>query len=101
MYYKKHLFFCCNQKKDNITGCKIFGAEEAFEYAKKLLQDNQMWGEGLYRVSKSGCLGRCSSGPVCVVYPDGIWYSYVDLDDIKEIIMTHLINEDIIDRLRI
>ena len=99
MYYKRHIFFCCNQKNDNNGGCKNLGGEDAFIYAKDLLQKKELWGKNLYRATKSGCLGRCSSGPVCVIYPDGIWYSYVDLDDVKEIIEQHLINATIVDRL--
>ncbi len=99
MYYKKHLFLCCNQKKSG--GCKSFGVDDAFDYAKNLLQINKLWGEGLYRISRSGCLGRCDLGPVCVLYPDATWYSYVDLDDIKEIVEKHMIGGDVVDRLLI
>lgn len=100
MYYKKHIFFCCNQKSDD-TGCKNLGGEEAFMYAKDLLQKKELWGKDLYRASKSGCLGRCNAGPVCIIYPDGTWYSYVDLDDVREIIEHHLINGNTIDRLKL
>jgi (2Fe-2S) ferredoxin len=100
MYYKKHIFFCCNQKSDN-TGCKSLGGEDAFIYAKKILQEKLYWGKGLCRATKSGCLGICNSGPICVVYPDGIWYSYCDLDDIREIIEQHVINDIVVNRLKL
>ena len=100
MFYKKHIFFCTNKKADE-SGCGFLGADDAFSYTKMYLQGLDMWGEGKLRASKSGCLGRCKSGPVCVVYPDGEWYSYVDEVDVKEIIDSHLLGNVIVDRLQI
>lgn len=100
MFYKKHIFFCCNQKIDK-TGCGSLGAESAFAFAKMYLQSLDLWGEGKYRVSKSGCLGRCSDGPVCVVYPEGIWYTYIDENDIRQIIYEHVVNDEIVRHLQI
>ncbi len=42
------------------------------------------------RVNKAGCLDRCAGGPVAVVYPEGVWYSFVDNEDIDEIVDSHL-----------
>lgn len=53
-----------------------------------------MQGPGKVRVSKSGCLGRCSSGPCIVIYPEGVWYTYSSFADIDEIIEKHLISGD-------
>ena len=38
------------------------------------------------RVNQSGCLDKCESGPVMVIYPQGIWYNYKNKMDIDEII---------------
>ena len=100
VFYQRHIFFCCNKKKDD-TGCGFLGGEEAFIFAKDFLKLNDWWGEGKCRVSKSGCLGRCELGPTCVVYPEGIWYSYVDESDIKEIIEKHVIGGNIVSRLQL
>ena len=48
-----------------------------------------MSGPGKIRVNKSLCLDRCEEGPICVVYPEGTWYTYVDESDIDEIIESH------------
>ena len=53
------------------------------------------------RVNKAGCLGRCDDGPVLVVYPDNVWYTYVDKEDIDDIIDNHLLHGRIVDRLRL
>jgi (2Fe-2S) ferredoxin len=38
---------------------------------------------------------------VVVVYPDDVWYAYVDEQDIDEIIDEHLVNGRVVERLRI
>jgi (2Fe-2S) ferredoxin len=43
---------------------------------------------------------RCEEGPCVVVYPDAVWYTYVDQSDIDEIIEEHLQNGRIVERLR-
>ena len=100
MFYKKHIFFCTN-KRSNETGCGYLGSDLAFDYAKNYLRSLDMWGENKFRASKSGCLGRCSFGPVCVIYPDGIWYTYTDEADVKDIIDNVIQNGDVIKRLLI
>ena len=100
MFYKKHIFFCTN-KKSNETGCGYLGGDQAFDYAKNYLRSLDLWGDGKFRASKSGCLGRCSFGPICVIYPEGIWYTYVDETDIKEIIDSSLLKGHVINRLLI
>ncbi|MEZ4635065.1 MAG: hypothetical protein R2856_08845 [Caldilineaceae bacterium] len=38
-----------------------------------------------------GCLGVCASGPILVVYPDGIWYHGVDEERLNRIYREHLL----------
>lgn len=58
-------------------------------------------GPGGVRVNKSGCLDRCAGGPVAVVYPEAVWYTFVDQADIDEIVDSHLVNGRVVDRLRL
>jgi len=58
-------------------------------------------GPGKIRVNKAGCLDRCADGPVMVIYPQGIWYTLVDQDDVEEIIQSHLINGRPVERLQL
>jgi (2Fe-2S) ferredoxin len=53
------------------------------------------------RINTAGCLDRCDKGPVIVVYPEATWYTYVDAEDIDEIIDSHLIGGKIVDRLKV
>ena len=71
------------------------------EYAKKRAKKLDLTGEGKVRVNKAGCLDRCEEGPVCVVYPEAVWYTYVDEDDIDDIIDSHLVKGEVVERLKI
>lgn len=99
MHFKKHLFFCINQKDNGKTCCQDHHANIFRDYAHDKLKAMGLIGEGLYRVNKSGCLGRCELGPILVVYPDGVWYTYESTSDIDEIIELHLIGGQIVNRL--
>jgi (2Fe-2S) ferredoxin len=71
------------------------------DYAKSRIKDLGLAGKGRVRINQAGCLDRCEEGPVLVVYPEEVWYTYVDQEDIDEIIEKHLINGVIVERLRI
>jgi (2Fe-2S) ferredoxin len=58
-------------------------------------------GKGKVRINQAGCLDRCEEGPVLVIYPEEVWYTYVDRQDIDEIIDEHLVNGRVVERLRI
>lgn len=99
-YYERHLFFCTNCREDG-NCCEAFGASEMRAYAKKRAKELGIHGKGQARVNNAGCLDRCNEGPVAVVYPEGIWYTYVDEADVDEIIQEHLLNGRVVERLQI
>ena len=70
-------------------------------YAKDRIGQLKMKGEGKVRINKAGCMDRCDLGPVMVVYPEAVWYTYIDKEDVEEIIQEHLINGRIVERLKI
>jgi (2Fe-2S) ferredoxin len=77
------------------------GSAQIRDYAKKKIKDLGLSGEGKVRVNQAGCLDRCEEGPVCVVYPEGTWYTYVDESDVDEIIESHLVKGNPVERLKI
>jgi (2Fe-2S) ferredoxin len=100
-YYERHLFFCCNQRDADRACCNNHGAHEMRDYAKGRIKQLGLAGKGKVRINQAGCLDRCEEGPVIVVYPEEVWYTYVDRQDIDEIIDEHLVNGRPVDRLRI
>ncbi|MGH8280828.1 MAG: (2Fe-2S) ferredoxin domain-containing protein [Gammaproteobacteria bacterium] len=101
MYYRRHIFFCTNQRTDGSPCCQNHDAERMRAYAKQRVKALGIAGPGQVRVNRSGCMDRCSEGPIAVVYPDGVWYSYHDEDDIEEIVQEHLLNGRTVERLKI
>lgn len=99
-YYARHIFFCLNERPNGEGCCALHGAKAAFDHCKTLVKQAGLAGPGQVRVNKAGCLDRCAAAPVAVVYPEGVWYSYVDLADIEEIVESHLKNGQIVERLR-
>ena len=100
-YYTKHMFICTHQRDDGKECCNDKDSSEIFDYAKKKCISMKIQKKGGMRVNKAGCLDRCTEGPVLVVYPDNIWYKYNSKEDIDEIINSHIINNNIVDRLKI
>ncbi len=98
-YFKRHIFFCLNERSNNEACCAQHGAQQAFEHCKSRIKELGLSGPGQVRVNKAGCLDRCSGGPVAVVYPEGVWYSYVDKADIDEIVESHLKRGQVVERL--
>ena len=100
-HYKYHVFFCCNQREPGDACCNNHGASDIRGYAKYRVKSLKLAGEGKVRINQAGCLDRCDQGPVLVVYPEAVWYTYVDKSDIDEIIDEHLVHGRIVERLRI
>lgn len=101
-YYKHHVFFCCNQREPGAkVCCNNAGASELRDYAKAKVKGLQVAGKDGVRINMAGCLDRCEEGPVIVVYPNETWYTYVDRDDIDEIIEEHLVHGRVVERLKI
>jgi len=51
------------------------------------------------RVNTAGCLHRCSLGPLLVIYPEGVWYTFAGESDLDEILETHLVGGGRVERL--
>ena len=98
-YFEKHIFFCLNQRKGGQACCANQGAQAAFEHCKASVKAAGLAGAGKVRGNKAGCLDRCAGAPVAVVYPEGVWYTFVDNSDIDEIVESHLKNGQVVERL--
>lgn len=98
-YFQRHIFFCLNDRDEGRSSCAHRDSVKMQEHAKKRCKQLGISGPGQVRVNKSGCLDRCEEGPVAVVYPEGVWYTYVDREDIDEIVDSHLRDGKIVERL--
>lgn len=95
----KHIFVC--------TSCRLNGVQKGSCIAKESdaivaeflekLDENDM--ADTVMVSNTGCFGMCTKGPIAVVYPDGVWYGNITVDDVEEIVESHIVNGNIVERL--
>jgi len=100
-FYRYHVFFCVNQRDDGRACYADKDAQTLRDYAKKKIKSLKLAGPVNCRINNAGCMDRCGQGPVMVVYPEGTWYTYVDQDDIDEIIDEHLVHGRVVERLKI
>jgi (2Fe-2S) ferredoxin len=100
-YYERHIFFCLNQREGGENACAQHGAQAGFDHCKSRIKAEKLAGPGGIRVNKAGCLDRCAGGPVAVVYPEAVWYTFFDTHDIDEIVDSHLKQGQVVERLRL
>ena len=100
-HFKHHVFFCTNKRTNGNASCEDHGADALRDYAKGKVKALGLAGEGKVRINNAGCLDRCNQGPVMVVYPEAVWYTFVDQEDVDEIIESHLQQGKVVDRLKI
>ena len=97
--FEYHIFVCGNQRySGHPRGCCDPEGGEALRNAFKLA----LKAKGLRataRANRSGCLDQCEHGPCVVVYPEAIWYGAVGLEDVEEIVQSHIIEGAPVERL--
>lgn len=99
--FLKHIFICTNQREEgNPRGsCDSLGTAKLQKAFKKALAEHGL--HGRVRANKSGCLDQCEHGPTVVVYPDEVWYGFVDAGDVEEIVTEHIRDGRPVERLRL
>lgn len=99
-YYQHHVFFCTNLRDGTRQSCQQCDAQAARDYVKARCKALGLsHGKGSVRINSAGCLDRCEQGPVVVIYPEETWYTYVDQEDLDEIIEQHLQQGQQVERL--
>ncbi|CAG0910446.1 unnamed protein product, partial [Cyprideis torosa] len=83
------------------ASCADCGSEALRAYAKARCKELGLTGQGKVRINSAGCLDRCDDGPVMVIYPEAVWYTFVDEQDVDEIINQHLIKDEVVERLKL
>ena len=79
------------------TGCTSSNSMKIVEALKREIKANGI--ENEVKVVTTGCFGLCALGPIMIVYPEGSFYSMVNVDDIPEIVKEHFVNGNVVTRL--
>ena len=87
---EKHILVCRG------TGCTSSHSPEIIETFRKILKEKNI--ENV-KVIQTGCFGLCAKGPIVIIRPEDIFYAHVKPEDCEEIINTHIIEGNIVERL--
>lgn len=98
--YEHHVFVCTHHRPDGShTACTREGESAFLNRLKELVKEADL--RSSIRINKAGCLGRCRSRSVVVVYPEAVWYGGVTAEDAEEIFREHLLGGRPVERLLI
>ena len=87
---EKHILVCQG------TGCTSSKSPEILENFRKILKEKNI--ENV-RVIKTGCFGLCAKGPIVIIRPEDTFYANVKPEDCEEIIETHIVKGELVQRL--
>ncbi len=85
------LLICCG------SGCVSAGSLKIKEKFIEICKNENILEE--INVIETGCMGPCDYGPVMMVYPEGIFYKKVTVDDVDEIVKEHFLKGRPVKRL--
>ncbi len=87
---EKHILVCHG------TGCTSSKSPEILENFRRILKEKNIKN---VRVIKTGCFGLCAKGPIVIIRPEDTFYAMVTPEDCEEIIDTHIVKGEIVERL--
>jgi (2Fe-2S) ferredoxin len=99
-FFERHVFVCTNERAPgHPKGCCSAKDSEAIREALKSASKKRL-GKSV-RVNTAGCLDQCEHGVTIVIYPEAVWYGFVKMEDVEEIVESHLVNGQPVERLRL
>ena len=87
---EKHILVCHG------TGCTSSKSPKIIETFRKIIEEKNI--ENV-KVIQTGCFGLCAKGPIVIIRPEDVFYAMVKPEDCEEIIDTHIVKGEILERL--
>lgn len=85
--FRYHVYVCMQEKPEGVPSCPAHGSAEILEGLRHEIVSNGLAED--VQVTTCGSLGLCENGPNMVVYPEGVWYSHMTVEDVPEIVKQH------------
>ena len=99
--FTHHIFVCCNQRSaGHPRGCCDAEGSEALRSAFKREIKRRGLGPEI-RANKAGCLEQCEHGPTVAIYPRGVFYGHVTLEDVPRIVEETIVGGRVLEDLQI
>ncbi len=95
--FRLHVYACQQEKPGNAPCCAARGSAAVLDALRKELAAQGLMGE--VQVTTCGSIGMCERGPNMIVYPEGVWYSGVQVSDVPEIVREHFKKGKVVERL--
>ena len=87
-FYRSQILICTG------TGCSSSNSPAIIERCEECIKEAGL--EKEVKVVRTGCFGLCENGPICIVYPEGAFYSHIKVDDVPRIVSEHLVKGRIV-----
>jgi (2Fe-2S) ferredoxin len=99
--FTHHVFVCGNARPPGHPrgSCDPEGRQELREAFKKEIKKAGL--SMFVRANHAGCLDQCEHGPTVVIYPQGVWYGKVRVEDVPRIVGRTLVGGEVLEDLRI
>jgi (2Fe-2S) ferredoxin len=96
-----HIFICTNERDESAarSSCLPKDSKKLKAAFKDAIKESGL--KYLIRANELGCLDQCEHGPIVVVYPEAVWYGFVHVEDVKEIVTEHFLHGRPVERLRL
>ena len=95
--FRLHVYACQQEKPGNAPCCAARGSAAVLDALRKELAAQGLMGD--VQVTTCGSIGMCERGPNMIVYPEGVWYSGVQVADVPELVREHFRNGRPVERL--
>ena len=90
-FYRSQVLVCTG------TGCSSSDSSAIINKFEECINNAGLAQE--IKVVRTGCFGLCENGPICIVYPEGAFYSHIKVDDVPRIVSEHLVKGRIVQDL--
>ena len=99
--FEKHIFVCENKRPQGHPKgcCADKNSPEVRALFKKRLKELGL--NAQIRSNAAGCLDACEHGVTVLIYPEQVWYGGVTLNDVEEILQSHILKNVPVERLKI